>query len=267
MKVTVSSMKVLGWVACAMLLACAAASAAEQPAGSVVAVRGKGFIERDQKRSEARVRDAVMTRDIVSTAEASRMKLLFSDESVLTLGGSSRVAIREFLAGQKGGSSIFNMIDGKLRAVVGKNAFEVHTPTAVAAARGTIILFETGVRDGKKFTMMICSEGRFLASSSDRRFPEEVLVTEGMAITSIEGEPLPKPVAAPAHERERLLKETDTKGDEISMPGPPGIIGGPWGPVAGPLGGFRPDAGMSASQQPVQPATPVTINVVFPQGR
>jgi hypothetical protein len=259
----IAVINLLVWFLCCLLLSSGVAAA--EKAGSVVAVRGKGFIERDQRKSEARVRDAVMVRDTVFTGEASRIRLLFLDDSVLTLGEMSRVVIREFLeGGEKGRSAIFNLIDGKLRAVVGKSAFEVHTATAVAAARGTVILFETGIRDRKKFTLMICGEGNFLARSTDSRFPEETTVSAGMAIMSVEGEPLTKPVPAAAHDKERLLNETDMTGYEISLPGPPTVLMGPWGPVTGPLGGFRTDVGLAVSQQPVLDTTPVQINVVFP---
>ncbi len=247
----------------AVLLAAAGAHAAGE-AGSVVAVRGKASIERDQKRIEARAGNAVMVRDIMITGAASRAKLLFVDESVLTLGENSKVVIREFLLGrEKAGSSIFNLIDGKLRSVVGKNAFEVHTPTSVAAARGTIILTETGVRNGKKYTTLIGIEGKFLVRSSDLRFPGEVEVSAGMEITIFEGEPLPLPGPASPRDRDRLLEGTDMTGFEISIPGPLSVVVGPGGMVTGPLGGFRPDLGLSPYQQPVRSTTPVNIDLIF----
>ena len=75
--------------------------------------------------------------------KASRTKMRFIDDSILTLGENSRVSIKEYIYSKdKGGKSIFNLLDGKMRSVVGKTRFEIHTPTAVAAARGTIILLQ-----------------------------------------------------------------------------------------------------------------------------
>ena len=136
---------------------------AKDDVGTVVAVRGKAIIDRDKRTIEAKVKDSIFFNDTVSTPAASRAKMLFIDDSILTLGEKSRVVINEFVYSKdKGGRSIIGLIDGKMRSIVGKTNFEVHTPTAVAAARGTIMLFEIGIKDGKKFTTMICHEGRVL---------------------------------------------------------------------------------------------------------
>ena len=41
----------------------------------------------------------------------------------------------------KEGHRYFNLLEGKMRSVVGKTKLQIHTPTAVAAARGTVIFF------------------------------------------------------------------------------------------------------------------------------
>lgn len=169
------------------------ASASEDIA-AVVAVRGKATIERDKKETEAKVKDGILLNDTVSTREASKAKLLFIDDSVLSLSEKSKVVIKEFVYSKdKGGKSIFNLIDGKMRTVVGKTSFEVHTPTAVAAARGTVINFETGIMDGKLFTTIICLEGEVYIMSIDPSIKGSVTLTPGMMITVFEKKPLPAP--------------------------------------------------------------------------
>ncbi len=175
-----------------LLLAFLAAPAqAAQQVGSVVAMRGSVAIERPSGRVEAKVKSAFEFQDTVVTSAASRAKLLFVDDSVLTLGDSSRMNIKEFIhsSGDRG-KSIFNLLDGKMRAVVGKTRFQVETPTAVAAARGTVIYFETGKIGKRYYTKIICMEGVVEVRS---KVPGDTAVAEleeGDSITVMEGERL-----------------------------------------------------------------------------
>ena len=129
---------------------------AKDDVGTVVAVKNKAVIKRDGRESASKVKDGILLTDAVATSESSKIKILFTDESVLTLGEKSAVVIQDYVYSKdKRGQSVYNLIDGKMRSVVGKTNFEVRTPTAVAAARGTVILFETGITPvGKKFTII-----------------------------------------------------------------------------------------------------------------
>lgn len=243
-----------------LLAAFSGTAVAGDDVATVVAVRGKAAIERDKKEIEARVRDGIFLSDVVLTKEASRIKLLFIDDSVLSLSENSKVAIKEFVySKEKGGKSIFNLIDGKMRSVVGKTEFEVHTPTAVAAARGTIILFETGLRFGRLFTTIICLEGIVNIMSIDPSIRGMITITPGMMATIVEKEPLPSlPSAAPKTEIERLKKDTNTSHHEGFMHGPAFMSTG-----AAMLGVDIPHA-PQINQQPVN-KTPVNIHLVFPR--
>lgn len=248
---------------------------AKDEVGSIVAIRGKALIERDKESIEAKVKDSLFMNDTVLTKEASRAKLLFIDDSVLTLGENSQVVIREVIYSKhKMGRSIFGFLEGKMRAIVGKTHFEVHTPTAVAAARGTVILFETGItEDGKKYTLIIVLEGEATITSTDSSVEGSVPLTAGMMVMIIEGEPvLPTPTVAPIEEIERLLNSTDSS-SEVSIPGPAEIHVGPKGvliepaglSVEQPAGEMVPMMSPPIDQQPATPGTtPVDINVIFP---
>jgi ferric-dicitrate binding protein FerR (iron transport regulator) len=124
----------------ALLGAGGLASAAEK-AGDVVSVRGTAVIERKVTKAEARVRSVLLESDSIMTQERSRVKMLFRDDSVLTLGPKSRLVIRKYLHSpeNKRSETVYELADGKLRSVVGSPGFRVMTPTAFAAARGTII--------------------------------------------------------------------------------------------------------------------------------
>jgi hypothetical protein len=242
-----------------IVLLCSGLSAAEDEAGSVIALRGRAAIDRSGKILDAKVRDHVLLQDIVSTFEASRVKLLFRDDSVLTLGEKSRVAVKEYVQGkEKGNKAIFNLIDGKMRSVVGKSGLEVRTPTAVAAARGTVILFETGLVNGRKFTIILAYEGEVGLQSIDPKIPGSAVLAPGMMLTVVEGEPFGTPVQASPEVIRRMLQDTDLSGHEISVP-EPGLfdIGG--------LGVFIDIPQLPGISQPAaNTTTPVRVIVTFP---
>src|SRR2546428_2203622 len=92
-----------------------------------------------------KLREDVYFKDVIETQASSRAKALFQDDSILTVGENSRVEVNEFIYDPANNqrSTILRLFQGKARALVGKrfagrgSKFEIHTPTAVAAARGT----------------------------------------------------------------------------------------------------------------------------------
>lgn len=98
--------------------------------------------------STALVRGSVLQPgDEVSTDEASKAKLLLSDDSVLTIGPRSRVRLDDLQldVGRKGRLSI---LVGRFKFAVAKylggpTDYEINTPTAVAGVRGTVLWGDT----------------------------------------------------------------------------------------------------------------------------
>lgn len=165
---------------------------------SVVALKGNALIERDARAIEAKLKDGIQLKDIVVTKESSKAKMLFIDDSVLTMGEKSKVVIKEFIYSKdQKGRSIFNLIDGKMRSVVGKSEFEIHTPTAVAAARGTVFDCETGQKSGQSFTTCTSYEGVVDIRSIDPTITGRVTLRPGMTVTVISGQPISAPTPAP----------------------------------------------------------------------
>ncbi len=124
------------------LLAAAANALAATGAGNVVRVRGDVEVTGPNRSLEARVGLVLNEADRVLTRERSRAKMLFRDDSILTLGENSVLSVRQYLYSpeNKRADSIYELLDGRLRAVVGRGSFRVETPTAYAAARGTIFI-------------------------------------------------------------------------------------------------------------------------------
>ncbi|HEX9742855.1 MAG TPA: FecR family protein [Nitrospiraceae bacterium] len=121
--------------------------AAEPDIGVFTAVEGKVSVQHAQSAEAlaAKQSDTVLFRDLIETQKESRTKALLNDDSILTVGEHSRVEITEHIYDPNRGvrSVVVNLVQGKVRALVGKifegsgSKFEIHTPTAVAAARGT----------------------------------------------------------------------------------------------------------------------------------
>ncbi len=108
-------------------------------AGKLLTVKNDVYIIRGDVKSDAQAQQSLITSDAVETGKKSRAKILFKDDSLLNLSELSRVEVQEYLydSGTDRSKSIYNLIDGSIRVVVGRSDLEIHTATAVAAARGT----------------------------------------------------------------------------------------------------------------------------------
>lgn len=103
----------------------------------------------------AKLHDDVRFLDVIETERESRSKALLNDDSILTVGEHSRVEITEHVYDPHRSvrTVVVNLVRGKVRALVGKvftgtgSKFEIQTPSAVAAARGTyfVVCFSDGV--------------------------------------------------------------------------------------------------------------------------
>src|SRR5437867_6482429 len=101
------------------------------------------------------VDDEVLFKDVIQTRHESRTKAFFADDSILTVGEKSRIEITEHIydPDRNMRRMVVKLVQGRLRALVAKvfngpgSAFEIHTPTAVVAARGTyfVVWVENGV--------------------------------------------------------------------------------------------------------------------------
>ena len=107
----------------------------------------------------------------------------FNDDSILNLSELSRVEVEEYMynAEKNRTKSIYKLVEGSLRVVVGRSDLEVHTSTAVAASRGTKFVIWT--ENINEFTgNKIFDSNNLLASSSntagDYIFAERVKSTD-----------------------------------------------------------------------------------------
>jgi hypothetical protein len=158
----------------------AAGAAATDDAGRVLAVRRDAVVVRQAQNLAARPEMPLLLDDAVATGEQARAKLFFRDDSVLNLGEKSRVQVKEYLfSPEKNRSkSIFQLLDGSLKVVVGRSDLEVHTSSAVAAARGTSFFIWSEPGAGSRSCLMVL-DGTVALRNRDEKIPGEVLVGAG----------------------------------------------------------------------------------------
>ena len=150
-----------GVICLSMLLFGTARSGAETEAGRILSVKKQVHVVQGESRIVAEPQMKLMLKDSVETGEESRTKLLFTDDSIINLGEMSRLVVEEYLYSpeKQRSKSIYRLIDGSLKVVVGRSDLEIHTPTAVAAARGTVIHVKYMQIGGKWYTIIIVTEG------------------------------------------------------------------------------------------------------------
>jgi hypothetical protein len=134
------------------LLALAAGAAAAADAGRVKTSRGTAWIERAGARLPAAVGTAVQPRDVLVTGGDGSLGITFADDSLLSIGPDSVLAIDRFTfdSTTHGGAFDSTLRTGTLAGVSGKlarqspEAMKVRTPATILGVRGTEFLVRTG---------------------------------------------------------------------------------------------------------------------------
>lgn len=190
-------------LAAVLLPAVAGAAPGGDAAGQVLAVRREAEVIRPAGTLAAKAEMPLHAEDAVATGPQSRVKLFFRDDSILNLGEKSRVRVAEYLASPEKDrtKSVYQLLDGSLKVVVGRSDLEVRTATAVAAARGTSFIVWAEPAAARSCLMVI--DGTVALRSADERIPGEVIVDAGgMSCVPSGGPPAPRAAAD-----EALLKK------------------------------------------------------------
>ncbi len=170
-----------------------------------------------------KLHDEVLFKDVIQTQHESRTKALFQDDSMLTVGENSRVEIDEYIFNPEKNvrRAVVKLMQGQVRALVSKvfkangSRFEIHTPSAVAAARGTY--FTVWVENGQSGIINIGEKGRVDFTSGGMT----VAVDPGFFSIALEGHapsaPLPHHLGLKGHDpmgndqSEATVKTADKK--------------------------------------------------------
>ncbi|GAB4300493.1 MAG: hypothetical protein Kow0090_15990 [Myxococcota bacterium] len=117
-----------------------------EPIGRISELYGKASVIRGGSQTEElSYKSRIYQNDRITTGADGRVKILFSDDSVMAIGANTDITITEFIykPAEKEQKSSFSLLKGKALAFVGRlfrtaqAKYEIKTPTAVAGVRGT----------------------------------------------------------------------------------------------------------------------------------
>ncbi|MDR0233503.1 MAG: FecR family protein, partial [Zoogloeaceae bacterium] len=143
-----------GWGAALVFLLCAvqvsAQTGAGQEIGKVISFTPGASVVRNGKAEALALHAGVRVSDTIRTDAGGRVKILFNDDSAVSVGPNTSMDMREY--SESGAKPAFglNVTQGVVRAFTGKiternpEGFKMTTPEAVVGIRGTIISLRTG---------------------------------------------------------------------------------------------------------------------------
>ena len=135
-----------------MVLALGVAVASAEDAGQIKVSKGSAQIERAGKTLPATVGQVVQQGDVVVTGADGSVGITFRDNSLVSIGPDSALAIARFVFDSTTHQGNFDasLKQGTLAVVSGKlakqspEAMKVKTPAAILGVRGTEFLVRTG---------------------------------------------------------------------------------------------------------------------------
>ena len=182
-----------------------------QPVGIATAVKGQVTVVSPGGESETVVEGAkVFLGDTFETGDDSGVKILFDDDTLISLGSNATFAITEFVYTPTQRKSIYTLTKGKLKSIIqkfegGESNVEYTTPNAVAGIKGTILFIDS---DKKLFCVL---EGKVSVRGVIARAGEAVIET-GQCTRIIDGNPS-VPVPFTDELKEEFILATEIKED------------------------------------------------------
>lgn len=191
-------------------------SYAEKNVGSILKVKKTVYRIRNKERVPAMARMPLAMKDVVETAKHARAKLSFRDNSVIILGELSKMEVKEYLFSslKKKSNSVYRLINGSLKVIVGRSDLKIHTLSALVAARGTEFMVWIGREMGKVYTGVIMIEGKTTVESSVEGIEGKVTVEAGQMTRVFAGEPPEEPRPADV----TIMDDLSLTFDEVHTP-------------------------------------------------
>lgn len=114
--------------------------------GKIAFVKGEVTVVRENKLIPAKAGESILIGDVIKTGEDGRAKLMFKDNTVITIGKSSVFKNENYVYDEKNGQYDvkFKVAEGFFKSVTGaigkvaKEKFQLKTRTATMGIRGTI---------------------------------------------------------------------------------------------------------------------------------
>ena len=193
--------KIIVTVTLAVLLVLCAAGALAATTGQggqgglVLTVQAGAWVERDGQKTALNVKSEVLPGDVLVTDASGRVQVIFSDDTTISLGADTRVAVAEFLFDVPGQKPSFSadMAQGAARFVTGKvveqnrEGFSVTTPQATVGIRGTTFAVNVSPR-GVTSVIGLKVDGAFpIAVTNLNTGAVSTITAPGMAVDAAPG--------------------------------------------------------------------------------
>ena len=122
--------------------------AADESVGNIKTLKGEVIIYRQGKEAAAVLGAKVFQEDEIQTQDGGRVGIILRDDTILSLGPKSRLALTEYIFEPKENrfSVVINMMKGTfsyLSGVIGKlspDSIRLETPDSTIAIRGTRLM-------------------------------------------------------------------------------------------------------------------------------
>jgi hypothetical protein len=183
--------------------------------GQVTAVEGKVTALRQGKFApeSLMLRRPVFREDIIETDRASKVRITLVDATVISLGEQSRLELMQFSYDppQQMRAGRFAVTLGVFRAILKElmpqSPFEVTTPTAVAAIRGTDLMGEVSPNS----TAIVVLDGTVGVSNVRPSIPDQAVLTPGLGTTVTSDQPPSAPTRWAESRIEALRRATTVR--------------------------------------------------------
>lgn len=156
------------------------------------------------------LRRPVFREDIIETDRASKVRITLTDATVISLGEQSRLELTQFSqdARHQTRAGRFAITLGVFRAILKEmmppSTFEVTTPTAVAAIRGTDFMGEVSPNS----TAIVVLDGTVGVSNIRPSVPDQAVLMPGMGTTVTSDQPPSAPTRWAESRIEALRRAT-----------------------------------------------------------
>jgi len=180
--------------------------------GKITAIKGEVLIQRDSQDFLVKLGTELKKSDTIKTKTNARAQLVFTDNTIVSIGKSSIFSIEDYLfeskkpavAKFKFGNGVFKTITGKIGKINPKK-FTLTTKTASIGIRGTIV----GIESKDEVDIILVPQGRVEVSTPDGI----ILVNEGEMVETAVGVK-PEVKAIPPATQEKLEQDSGATSNE-----------------------------------------------------
>lgn len=186
------------------------------PVGQVIKLSGNATVTRENATAPLVLGAALEPGDLLATDASGRVRLQLIDGSIINLGSQSEFSIDSVMSSDPamGRQVSLDLLNGALRAFAApatpKSRFEIRTPNAITAVRGT----EWGILTGQQQSDVLVLSGRVGVRKNEISGQSAISLTQSLGVTVTDAG-LGQITRWPQARVDALVSATDVPGAEI----------------------------------------------------